>query len=331
MTIHESLNNIEPNRDVIPSSCMTFSENAQYVVEYSNKVFFETFKAIGIDELVTFEALKEEVIYEGAKLDALKNKVISIFQKILAAIKAAYEKVVAFFMSKSSNFKAAIKRISKDQLEDLPVTKTFGNIHEYKLDSFKTDVVSKANDLANKISSEWDKISTADKESINDLRDRLNDEIEKELGIDKESSFDAKVVSVDQGYAVEHFNDLIKYALGESNKKEISDVYKTEKATIEGIIKNINKTKSGEEAIIAAKANNFRTLSNALHKATSKYNDILRRQFVESMMVLTRINKAIEANEAKEEAVANYNAYAKSINESNQSFIDVCDNYIFND
>jgi hypothetical protein len=329
VSVHEYLNSIQPNRDVIPSDCMTFSENANYVIEYANKTFFETFKGIGLEELALTES-GEQVIYEGAKLTMLKNKIIGIFEKILAAIKAAYEKVLAFFMSKSGKFKDSIKSLTKEKVEKI-ADKSYGNMHEYKLDGFKSDIIAKSTELTGKISAAYDSVDKKDPDAISNLRDRLNEEIAETFKIDKDSSFDANVIEVKKDYVAEHLDALKKNVVSEDTKKAISDVYKAEKKTIESIIKSINKTKEGDEVTASAKAANFRNLSTALHKATSKYNDILRRQFVESMMVLHRVVKATEAASDKEAKLEAYDNYVKEYNAMNETFIDICESYIFND
>lgn len=328
ISIHDSINAIKPNRDVIPSSdCMTFAENANYVVEYANEVFFETFKSIGIEELTVMESTHEGIIYEGAKLQVLKNKIIGVFEKIMAVIKAAYEKVLAFFMSKSDKFKDSVKKITKDKLENLP-DKTYGNIHEFKITSFKEDIISKANGMIDKINSEYSSVNTKDPDAITDLKDKLNDEIANAFKMDKENA-DVAVVTVTKEYLVSNFDNIKKAVTSEDTKKAISDVYKAEKKSIEGIIKSINKTKDGEEAIASAKAANFRTLSTAFHKATSAYNDVLRKKFVESMMVMHRVVKAIDAKKETEITKEAYDKYANEYNAFNESFIDIYENYIF--
>ena len=82
MTILEELGKLEANKNVIPSDCMTFSEAASYVIEYTDSEYNKLFEAVGIEELAVYESTGSQIIYEEGKLKDLKEKIVNFIKRI---------------------------------------------------------------------------------------------------------------------------------------------------------------------------------------------------------------------------------------------------------
>ena len=103
MLTYEEMGKLPADRSVIPSYCESFSESAVYVAEASTRYINDFFKEVGITELAIFESTGSVVVYEGAKLQAFKEKLAKVWDSIWRAIKGLFEKVAGTFESLKNN------------------------------------------------------------------------------------------------------------------------------------------------------------------------------------------------------------------------------------
>lgn len=133
---------VEENFDILgsaPSSIVlpnfnTALESTLFIGSVCEEAYADLMESIGVEELRIYESTGSEVLYEDAEGKEtkdganLKEKIKVVFQKAWEAIKAVFEKAIAWFQGKIHSQKALNKialawNKKKDQI---PADKTFG-------------------------------------------------------------------------------------------------------------------------------------------------------------------------------------------------------------
>lgn len=343
MTTYEELGIIKANESVIPEGCLSFAEQTLYVAEYSQNEYNKLFEAVGVEELAVFEATGSLVVYEGATLDSFKEKAKKFFLKIWAAIKAAYEKVYAFFIQKSKTAMEQIKGLDKAAVKvalEADPGKNYGITHNYD-DLIKTynRKVKEAAGLCKSINSKFDAadgkyfsgdIATTAKtigrsentkqEVIEKLSEDMLTEIAETFGKKDSKTLsdikdaireELKEIDVTGSYLKSHIDDFVKIVKDGKSIDDIKVAYQEQKKVIDESIKAAGKLKEENMRSASKRIMVLGKLSNALDVCANTYFDIFKKRFTEYLLILVRVWKVWKkATKEKEKEKAANESYS---------------------
>lgn len=317
MTTYEELGMVKANESVIPADCLSFAEQAMYVSEFAQKEYNNLFEAVGIEELAVFESTGSEVIYEGAKLEAFKQKAKTFFHKIWAAIKAAYEKVYAFFIQKSKTAMEAVKGLNKADLQAFlkkegNATKKYGTTHNFTvaINTYK-EKMGKAAGLLNDVNKKFGDLDK--KEDYKEAEEKAKEELFKQIfttfgdkdskslsDIKKAIRSDLKEVEATGTWLASTLDQLVKIVKEGKTTDDLKPAYTTQKAQIDKCISTITGLKEENMKTASSRIMMLGKLSNALDVCANTYFDIFKKRFTEYLVILVRVWK--DTKKAEKEA-----------------------------
>ena len=327
MTTYEELGMVKANESVIPESCLSFAEQTLYVAEYSQAEFNKLFEAVGVEELAVFESTGAEIVYEGATLDAFKEKAKRFFMKIWGAIKAAYEKVYAFFIQRSKTAMEQIKGLDKSDVKkalDANPGKHYGTVHNYK-DIVKSydDMVKKALPLTKEVNNEFDKINGLGSNALvagyrelknkttfggeNKVMENAEKATEKLLtkifetfgkkGSESYSDIKSAVreqlkeIDVTGSWLKSNVDELVNIVKGGKSIDEIKKSYQEQKKQIDECITKMKGLQEKDMRTAGKRVMVLGKLANAFDVCANTYFDIFKKRFTEYLLVLVRVWK----------------------------------------
>ena len=325
MTTYEELGMVKSNESVIPADCLSFAEQALYVAEYAQEEYNNLFEAVGIEELAVFESTGSEIVYEGAKLEAFKVKAKKFFQRIWAAIKAAYEKVYAFFIQKSKTAMEGIKGLKKSELQEFlrsgdNASKKYGTTHNYTVMIKAYDEkMKKGPELVSDVAKKFDDLDKQDKvskEAEDKAKEELLEKIFKAFGNDKSKSLsdirsairdDLKEVEATGQWLSATLDKLVEVVKDGKSIDEIKKGYQEQKKQIDKCIANVVGLKEENMKTASSRIVVLSKLANALDTCAHTYFDIFKKRFTEYLIILLRVWKDTKkaAEKKKDEKKAN--------------------------
>lgn len=294
------LENVEANRSVIPDYCVSFEEEAMYVQEFAEANVTSFLEEVGISELAVFESTGELVVYEDGNDRGIKDKAKELLQKIWAVIKAAYEKVLAFFASHAINAAKKFKGLKESDVDLLP-EKTKFKVHNFKLDEkFADNADSVKRQIETKIENGEDvdfdndfivKAITGTAEgSAQKAKKAIRDTMlgqQKEVGVD---------------FVKSNWSDIYNVVIKGIDKKSLKKPYKDEKAVIEKSIKNIKGMKNLDNINKIVKL--YSKISTTLRALNALKIDVMKKRLVEYTRIVAKVyarKSVVEAENKKKE------------------------------
>ena len=343
MTTYEELGMVKANESVIPESCLSFAEQTLYIAEYTQSEYNKLFEAIGVEELAVFESTGMEIVYEGAALDAFKEKAKKFFMKIWAAIKSAYERVYAFFIQRSKTAMEQIKGLDKSDVKkalEANPGKHYGTVHNYpEMIKKYDDMVKKAQPLCKKINNEFDKINDKGSnkvvagwrkavnatefggenkvmENAEKTTESLLKEIFETFGKKGSESYSdiksaireqLKEIDVTGSWLKSNVDELVNIVKGGKSIDEIKKSYQEQKKVIDESITKVKGLKEEDMRTAGKRVMVLGKLSNAFDVCANTYFDIFKKRFTEYLLVLVRVWKDCKKadKEAEKEKAAN--------------------------
>ena len=180
MLTYEEMGKLPADRSVIPSYCESFSESAVYVAEASTRYINDFFKEVGITELAIFESTGSVVVYEGAKLQAFKEKLAKVWDSIWKAVKGLFEKIANAFDSLKKNLDPtnrfnALSASHINGIDDAVFEKFFGKFKyvEYHYADTRLKIEEGFDKADSKVAGLF-KEGTSDEEAKNNAKDFLD-------------------------------------------------------------------------------------------------------------------------------------------------------------
>lgn len=316
---------IKTDRSVIPAGCLSFSEGALYIAEATENEFNKLFESIGIEELAVYESTGSEVVYEGAKLDEFKNKVIEFFKGFLAKVKHAYEIIVDKFNEMVKGTKKNLRTVKDSDLKLLDSDMKFGKFHQYDFGGF--DPRNKANKLVNDIKKDFDENIEKDVESRKNLKEEYENKIVSEIsGTDKNNIKEAKEAlakkfkgeekEVDLAWVIQNKSPL-DVVVFNSPTKETKKSFNAEKEIIDGIIGEVKAYKSADYAQQTVSL--LKDITATMHSCMMAYMDALKRRYGEFRNIYTKVFIAVAKYKSTHESV--------DIVTSQQDLVESCFNW----
>lgn len=330
MTTYEELGMVKTNESVIPADCLSFAEQAMYVAEYAQEEYNNLFEAVGIEELAVFEATGMEMVYEGAKLDAFKDKAKKFFQRIWAAIKAAYEKVYAFFIQKSKKAMESIKGLTGADVEKVikanPDKDDYGTTHDFDaLTSIYNSHLGEGMKMINEINGEFDDLDKLDKEKSAEIVEKTKEKFLDRIfgsyingaknlsdirdGLKK----DLKEVKVSKAVLKSHFDDYLKTVKDGKDISKLKETYQAQKKLIDEAIKKVSGIKEENMRSASTRVMLFGKVANVVDVYANTYFDIMKKKFTEYLLILVRVwklSKKVKDDKKKTNESVEYTSYS---------------------
>lgn len=320
--VYTLLSETQVNRSVIPAECGTFYEQSLYVAEHAQIEFNKLFESVGIDELAVFESTGCTIVYEGAKLDEFKSKAKKVMTDIWAAIKHAYENILAFFEKKRKEAMSKLTGLKKDVVDKVvDGEKPFGVTHAFKLDAADSkDAANAAFDLAADIESKFNAVRgpEANTEKVNALKEEFASKIVKNICGVEAATFSKEVrkqihadfmgeeVKVDKAWLSSNFDEVVGVVEKGTTKKAIQASYIEEKKLIDKTIKQLSRVKDENMSTIKTEMSLLKDVVQTLHSFQSIKMDVCKRRYSEYLTILVKLfnlsNKAEKKDEAANES-----------------------------
>lgn len=300
----------ETNRDIIPDTCISFSEMSDYVSQFSIEEYNNIMEEAGINELLVFEATGNLIVYEGEELDKLKAKFNSMVTKIWGVIKSFWEKVISSYSSDDKKLVTALKKVKVTELPD----KKFGITHTFfnPLDIKYAENAGKFAEQTKKVFSVFSSLDDNDKSkgaydaledqictSISGVNSKSNSSMKSEL---KSKLIGDKVVA-DKAYVAAHIDIIIEGITAGKCVAEVKKAYNEEKKVFTDISKQVNELTDGLSVICNLWGKLIVEIINTMHACYSVEMDVLKRQYTEYRMVAMKVVKASGVKYTTEAAV----------------------------
>ena len=337
---HDYMREFEATKSVIPSWVESFSEQSLFIAEYAESEYTKMMESVGIDELAVYESTGSFIVYEGAKFDGFKTKILKVFESIGKSIKEAYEKVLTFFQKKSDEFKEKVLKKQFGGVADfdfgkIKSTDKLGKIHngfydlngayESKIKAYAANANSVSGSLKNKAAIDKGTqgeaiLSSEDKEkldeiiaNIDDVRETLIKQIAGEDAggaktvSDLSKNLRKKLLGEQVDVTVDWLKSQQKDLLDEltkyiSTKRSISNAYKEEKKHINDCIKTIKGLKDKNNAKVLAKyVQAEKDTISVLHGCYSAVMDVFKTRYSEYRAVFARAMR-VQKKDIKESA-----------------------------
>lgn len=298
----EMLKSVKADMSIIPAYSMSFTENSLYVAEAIEESYNEMFQSIGINELAVFESTGMQIVYEGEQLKTFKEAVIGFFKRIWAAIKGAFESVIAAIKKWVKEAKAKIYKVNKDDLDKVD-KKEFGKTHEFDTDNrLSTNAIAYAKDVDTKFSRLKDDATADEIKALgNELDEAVISEICKNVTDAKtiddmktkiKEQFIGKEVTADKAWVVNNLEKLQKVVLDDGKiSSGVKDLYISNKKLIDSLItkyKGLKDVKPYEQARVMV----LKHIAQANNTATGVVFDVYKKQYAEYRNILFKVASA---------------------------------------
>lgn len=234
-----------PALNVIPESCISFSEQAMYVAEFANSEFYHMIESIGVEELREYELNESTVIYEGEKLDSLKEKIKTYITKVFGAIKTLFTNVKKYFDTKSKAAKSL--NITKDILNDIPDGTMIGKTHTF-FDFKKVKFGEKATRYGKEVDKTFKALAGASRKELKDATNMLEEKMIPYItGVNTKSLREMKKeikkecigqeVNADKAWLAKNFKNIHDFIYGVKIENDIKNAYNVEKKALDTLYK----------------------------------------------------------------------------------------------
>lgn len=298
-----------PSNDSIYEFCDTYAEKAFALCAFAEGAYTELFESIGCNELAFYESTGKELDYVSEADEAKKANggIKAFFQKIWGAIKAAYEKVIAWI---DQNVKEFIKVNTENGIKDIRANwgkvkgsiaddKSFGKLG-YSLDvtkkidqmasSWSSQAVAFAADPSNKIDDIYNQVFGHNVESVSALQKTVRDELTLK-----------DAVTVNKEFLDKNLESLIAIVQKGKLKDSIKKQYTEEKKMINDFIDKSEKIKNQSDQL-KAQISLAKGTINVTNAAFMVLLDVDKKIFASSRNVLIAVLRALSKGEGFKEA-----------------------------
>lgn len=304
--IMEALSAENANREVIPDSCLSFSEMADYTAEFTNEEFNKMLESIGLDELAVFEATGSLIVYEAEKLATLKARIANHVKDIWAVYKNFWEKCIADIQK---DVKIASKLPSAD-LSDIDKSKNFGKVHQF---DFKSKYDSNAVSFSREIKKTFNGISDEDSDAAKEAKNLLSDVIcSKISGVDCKTTKEMKkalknkingeVATVNGAWVKRNWNNIMDVVNGKKSVELAKQAYNKEKEAFAQITAQLDSIDNDISGIVAAWSYMIDTTLSTMHTCYAIEMDACKRRVKEYTNIVAKVASMYPAKKAVKES-----------------------------
>jgi len=339
---------VEENTDILGSAISnvimpnfgTTLESAIYVGSLCEEAYTDLMTSIGVNELAVYESTGAEIVYEAEdgkpteEGNKLKDNVAGFFQKIWNAIKAMFEKAIAWFKEKIHTAKVnkADKIVAawNKKRTTIPNDKTFGKgryVFSAQLMSGTAQRFVNANNF----------VYTAAKNIANDIKNGNGGDIDvaakfgdafpvlkgiksasdiKEA-ITKSYDIPEKSEDITTSWVDKNISTLKSIIVDGVDTQAIKKGYQTLKGEVN---KLANEVKSGEGDQVKAKASAITKIMSYVSATNAAYIDLLKNRYNECNRIVASIGIALKFGK-KVEATKGEDQYEEETSAKGESAI----------
>lgn len=286
---------------VIPPTCITFAEQADYLAEYTNEVFYDLMEEIGIEELALFESTGSMMVYEGVVSNEIKVKISIALMRIWKAIEKFWASVMKVFTKDPKDLYSPISKEFIKNIED----KSFGKTHTFydKEDVKFADNSWKVYEQSVKV---FKKLmnSTASKEDIIKGKNKIDDILCSTIsGLSDcnnikciKKNLKTKLiggeVDANKEFLLKNYKDLYDYVIAGNGKKAVEAAYAKERDAFHKIIDSIDKDFDDKFPDVAIQWQGvIVNIINAMHSCYASLADVYNKRYHEYRNILVKVNK----------------------------------------
>lgn len=306
-----TMGKVETNRSVIPQSCISFSEMADYVNEYSNEQYNKLIEAVGIAELVTYESTGAMVDYmnEAEDAETCKKYIREYFDNTWAAHKALWENVL---LKVANNVNEGRKVAAVAESKTPNTEKSYGKLHILNMEN--TNYAENAKNFVSEAIKTFDAL-----EEETDYRTALtmlNEAVTSFVSgldtnaVDLRSDLKADIIKniyEISGDVLAKQKDNLLECVNEGPVDEIKKAY-NEEAAVFNMIKN-EVLESANLDTCSKWLPAIKNAVNTMHTCYATSMDCVLRGYSESKNVLTKLARSV--NEASDPIADNNDQAAR--------------------
>lgn len=303
------------NRFIIPSSCISLSEQASYVAEY---IYEETEEFKRIVSSIVFEESTEDnefgfldeffAVNEANGNETFKEKLKALCDKISDAIKQLFDKTISVVTGQEAAAKK-LAGLTVEKIKQLPDNVSFGKSHEFELDEW--DFGQNALDLTDKVANEFCKyvLSEASADKVKAARNNYNKAICStvsempevyNLTATKNALRDRLTgdeVAADKEYIIRNFKEFSKVIFeGATSKRLVKEQHDAENAIIaiwrradEITSKKFGPKKGDNNVALVAMVDLFSTILTVMNSCYMIDIEVSKRRFNEYKLIISKV------------------------------------------
>lgn len=279
------LEDVETNRSIIPSSCISFEEEAMFIQDFAESSVTSFLEDIGINELAVYENTGELVVYEGEDGKSIKEKAVEIFKNIWGAIKHTYENALALFARHALDASKKFKDVKADDVNLLPQDTIF-KIHKFRLDE---SFAAKAESVKNQIKAKIDAGQDVDIDNEFIVK-AISGTDEGSIGKAKKKIKETMIGNLDEvgpNYVKSNWNDIYGIVVKGIDKKALKKPYKEEKEAVEKAIKALKGEKNIDNINKVVKL--YTKIVNTLRVLNAIKIDVCKKRLVEYTRIVAKV------------------------------------------
>ena len=300
--LYESLENVSENNDVIPESCLSFYEQALYVVDFAMNENAEFLKKFGNAELNMYRDTGILVEYVGEDADilteAMKNKEVKIF----GAMKSVFSKMDLYFANVTKNGQKIVSNIDPEVIANCP--DNLGKTHTY-FDFSKIKFADNAIKFGKKADAAFKNKKDISQEDALALDKEISKNIFKDIvGVEATNIKDMKEklraeligaeVDVNKAWVKKNYTRMKDLVAGDKIPKEVKSSIQDQKNSLDHLWDTCY-SHDGEEGYTQAVIYWEDALAGAAQIAFVAYTvvfDVYKRMHREYMNILYKVVKA---------------------------------------
>lgn len=240
--------------------------------------YYNVLMSIATEEMSYFKENGEEIVYEGAKLEAFFSKVKALIDKAWSKIKAIFEKALNAINSWISTDKRFVKKY-KDKIMSAPA-ETFEITDGYKINLDKAADIKQFNTVVNVVGDFVRKTYYGVNPTYNENKEKVKvtDETYKQIygGETKEDwkeTFEKEIGLVDkQTFSLNSSLVIEELENGKKTQRMVKTAYKVAKATIAGMKKAVENAQKGAKKLQLEASGSYGKIISICNAGLSKIN-----------------------------------------------------------
>lgn len=309
--LYEALDNVPMNNDVIPESCLSFYEQAMYVVDFALQEDANFRDRFGCAELAMYKDHGILVEYVGEDAAILEGAVKDKAVKMFGAMKSLFSRVDQYFVAATKNGEKIVAGITPEALNNCP--ENLGKTHAF-FDFSKIKFADNALKFSKKVNNIFKNKKNISREEALEIDKELSKTIFKDIvSIEASSIKEMKnklkaelmgsEVDVNKAWVKKNFNRMKDLVAGEKIPSEVKGSINEQKKLMDDMF-TMCYSHDGE----AEYTNTFLgwedALAGAVQISFAAYAvvfDVYKRMYREYMNILFKVSKA--GKKAVKEAV----------------------------
>ncbi len=309
--LYEALDNVPANNDVIPESCLSFYEQAMYVVDFALQEDANFREKFGNAELAMYKDHGILVEYVGEDAEILEEAVKDKAVKMFGAMKNLFDRAEQHFVAATKNGEKVVAGITPEALNNCP--ENLGKTHAF-FDFSKIKFAANALKFAKKADAAFKNKKNISREEAIEIDKELSKVIFKDIvGVEASNIKEMKnklraelmgsEVDINKAWVKKNFNRMKDLVAGDKVPREIKESINEQKKLLDDMFatcyshdgeKEYNNTFLGwEDALAGAAQISF--------VAYAVVFDVYKRMHREYMNILFKVAKA--GKKAVKEAV----------------------------